>query len=356
MKKNRNGKTKVPKQKKLRKKRFNWKNVKIGKKYLSVYIFTAILFFTAGAIANIQLNEVQQDIAVIEEQSQRVNDMVAMTAVIQAKDVQVADYLLTGNPAFIDTFNEYSNEFNDLAEKLEPTINSEREKTIFEQITANSKIIDEAFTDRMIPSMEKGQEEAASSLRNYSSMIRTQTIEEIDKLKEMVVSEQGDSVDKAENSMNRSINVLNVANVVTVIIGIILLILISKRITANLQNVVRMTKEMANGNLKTVSLDYNGKDEVGQLYAAVNQMKENIRHILLKVTDASGSVNQRSEELTQAANEVKEGNIQIATTMEELASGTETQANSASDLSESMSNFVENVRFSDKSGQEVSVK
>src|SRR5690625_3975227 len=194
MKKNRNGKTKVPKQKKLRKKRFNWKNVKIGKKYLSVYIFTAILFFTAGAIANIQLNEVQQDIAVIEEQSQRVNDMVAMTAVIQAKDVQVADYLLTGNPAFIDTFNEYSNEFNDLAEKLEPTINSEREKTIFEQITANSKIIDEAFTDRMIPSMEKGQEEAASSLRNYSSMIRTQTIEEIDKLKEMVVSEQGDSV------------------------------------------------------------------------------------------------------------------------------------------------------------------
>ncbi|MFA1821884.1 methyl-accepting chemotaxis protein [Virgibacillus oceani] len=356
MKKNKTNKIKNPKQNKKRYKVFNWKNVGIGKKYISVYIFTAILFIVATAIVYLQLNNVQQDIAAIEAQSQRVNDMAEMAEVIQAKDVQTADYLLTGSPAFIDTFHEYQDEFSALAENIEPTMNTENERSIFEQIIANNNIIDNAFIDRMVSSMEEGQEAMAISLRDYSSRLRTETIEEIDELMEIVSAEQTESVSNAENSMNSSIIVLAAANALSIIIGITLLLWISRRISGNLQNVVGITKEMANGNLKTASLDFNGKDEIGQLAAAVNQMKENISNILLKVSDASGAVTQRSEELTQAANEVKEGNIQIATTMEELSTGAESQANSATDLSENMNRFVEKVQLSETGGQEVSTK
>src|SRR5690625_3409489 len=306
MKKNKTKKIKNPKQKKQRDKRFNWKNVKIGKKYVSVYIFTAILFIAATTVVYLQLNEVQQDIATIEEQSQRVNDMAEMAEIMQAKDVQTADYLLTGNPAFIETFHEYQDAFHVLAEKLETAIDSEEEIKIFAQIITNNEIIDNAFTDRLIPSVESGEEQTPISLRNHSSILRTQTIEEIEKLSEIISAEQADSVENAENRMNSTMIVLAVANALSVIIGIALLIWISRRISGNLQKVVGITKEIANGNLNTASLDYKGKDEIGQLSSAVNQMKENIRNILLKVTDASSSVNQRSEELTQSANEVKE--------------------------------------------------
>ncbi|WP_240452170.1 methyl-accepting chemotaxis protein [Virgibacillus sp. YIM 98842] len=356
MGKNKTRKIKDSKPKKQHGNRFNWKNVKLGKKYVSVYLLTAILFIAATVVVYFQLNGVQQDIAAIEEQSQRVNDMAEMAEIMQAKDVQTADFLLTENPAFIDAFHEYREEFNTLAEKLAPMMDTERERAIFEEITSNNEIIDNTFTDRLIPNVEDGDAALAVSLRDYSSRLRTQTIEEINKLMDIVSARQADSVGDAGHSMNASMIVLTAANALSVIIGIALLIWISRRISANLRNVVRMTREIADGNLKTASMDYNGKDEIGQLSAAVNQMKENIHHILIKVTDASDSVNQRSEELTQAANEVKEGNIQIATTMEELSSGAETQANSASDLSENMSRFVENVRFSEKSGQEVSAK
>lgn len=342
-------------QKKQRGKRFDWKNIKISKKYISVYIFTAILFIGATIIVYFQLNGVQQDIAAIEGHSQRVHDMAEMAEIMQAKDVQTADYLLTGNPAYIDTFHEYQDAFNTLAANLEPTMVSQREKDIFDQIATNNEIIDNAFIDRMVPSVQDGEQEAANSLRNHSSILRTQTIEELDKLMEIVASKQEDAVGNAENSMNSSIIVLAVANVLSILIGITFLIWISRRISGNLRNVVGVAKEIANGNLTTASLNYNGKDEIGQLSAAVNQMRENIRHILLKVTDASDSVTQRSEELTHSANEVREGNIQIATTMEELSAGAETQANSASDLSENMSGFVQKVRLSEQTGQEVSV-
>jgi methyl-accepting chemotaxis protein len=355
MRKNKTRKIKKPKQKKQRGKRFNWKNVSLGKKYVSVYIFTAVLFITATVVVYFQLNGVQQDIAAIEEQSQRVNDMAEMAEIMQAKDVQTADYLLTENPVFIDSFTEYQEEFNVLEEKLASTMDTDRERTIFEQITTNNEIIDNAFTDRMIPTLEDGDAALAVSLRDYSSRLRTETIEEISTLMEIVSAQQAGSVENAENSMDSSIIVLAGANALSVIIGITLLVWISRRISGNLQNVVGVTQEIANGNLTTASLNYNGKDEIGQLSDAVNQMKESIRNILLKVTDASGSVTQRSEELTQSANEVKEGNIQIATTMEELSTGAETQANSASDLSENMSEFVKKVRLSEQTGHEVSL-
>jgi methyl-accepting chemotaxis protein len=58
--------------------------------------------------------------------------------------------------------------------------------------------------------------------------------------------------------------------------------------------------------------DYNGKNETGQL---------------------------------GAANKVKEGSLPAAITMEELTTGAETQAYSAAGLSESMGNFVDNVKL-----------
>ncbi|GAB3790933.1 methyl-accepting chemotaxis protein [Virgibacillus kimchii] len=349
-----NNKWRKLKQKKQRDKKFNWKNVRIGKKYVSVYIVTALLFIAATVVVYFQLSEVREDIATIEEQSQRVNDMAEMAEILQAKDVQTADYLLTGNTAFIDAFHAYQDAFHVLEEKIAPTMTTERELALFEQITTNNEIIDNAFTDRMIPSMEEGQDAMAVSLRDYSSRLRTQTVEEIEKLMEIVAADQAGSVENAENNMNSSIIVLALANALSIIIGITLLVWISRRISLNLRDVVRMTKEMANGNLQAMSINYQGKDEIGQLAASVNQMKENIRQILGKVTSASGSVNERSEELTQAANEVKEGNIQIATTMEELSTGAETQANSASELSESMRTFVEKVKVSEQNGEAVS--
>src|SRR5690606_29110537 len=143
------------------------------------------------------------------------------------------------------------------------------------------------------------------------------------------------------------------ANTLAIVLGIVLLLLVSRGITKNLQKVVHTTNEIANGNLVAKPVDYNGKDEIGQLANAVNLMKNNIQDILFKVATAANTVSTRSGELSQSADEVSEGSEQIASTMEELSSGSENQANSASSLAESMSDFVQKVRLSEENGLEV---
>ena len=82
-------------------------------------------------------------------------------------------------------------------------------------------------------------------------------------------------------------------------------------------------------------------------------MQQSIRSILFKVKDASGAVTSQSEVLTQSAFEVNQVSEQIATTMEELSIGTDTQANSLADLSSNMNDFTESVRSSEKMGKKL---
>src|SRR5690625_5820398 len=55
-------------------------------------------------------------------------------------------------------------------------------------------------------------------------------------------------------------------------------------------------------------------------------------------------VSTQSEQLNQSADDVKSGNQQIAATMEELDSGTETQANFTCDLAETMIEFADKIK------------
>src|SRR5699024_7787965 len=129
---------------------------------------------------------------------------------------------------------------------------------------------------------------------------------------------------------------LTIANVSSIIIGISLIIFVSRKISRELKRVVTTATEVANGNLQIANVNYTGKDEIGQLAAAINLLKQNMKNILMKISHTSENLNNQSDALNQSANEVMEGNLQVAATMEELSSGAETQANGAASLSETM--------------------
>lgn len=350
------GKSAKPKTKKQTMKNRRWHNIKIGQKYLTVFMITVVLFIVAGAVVYFQLYKSQQDIDAIDQRSDRANDIAKMAELIQTKDVQIADFIVTGNEMYIAEFVEYQKQFNALEEKIEPKMDTAKQKKIFAEVKKADEKVNDMFLNDIAAAVHTEQAYMSQSLRDQSSTLRMKNTERMGELMEIVDHTQKQAVENAKAGINYSIISLAIAIIVAIGIGVLLMFVISRRITANLQKVVTVTTEVANGNLLTESVHYQGKDEVGQLSAAVNQMKENIRTILFKVAEASESVSSRSEELTQSANEVKEGNEQIATTMEEISAGAETQANSASNLSENMNDFAQKVRHSEQNGKEIAKK
>ncbi|WP_042142302.1 methyl-accepting chemotaxis protein [Paucisalibacillus sp. EB02] len=355
-----NKKIKVPKGNKEKKQKspktrnlFNWQNVKLSRKFLYVFLVSAVLFLLSGTFVYYQLTKGQQDVEAIDQYSARVNDMSNLASLIQVKDVQISDYLLSKKTRFIDAYEEYQVQFDELKAKIEPSLETEEQKTLFSQIVTNDSKMNDLFYTEISDAVEINQDYLAALTRAQTSELREETVNLVNQLMEIVKADQLEVVTKSKDSLQMGITSLAIANTLAVVLGIVLLLLVSRGITKNLQKVVHTTNEIANGNLVAKPVDYNGKDEIGQLANAVNTMKNNIQDILFKVATAANTVSARSVELSQSADEVSEGNEQIASTMEELSSGSENQANSASNLAESMSDFVQKVRFSEENGLEV---
>lgn len=332
----------------------NWRNVNIGNKYIISFTLAALLFIMASAIVLYQLSTVEKNTDQFERDSQLTFDMTQMSLLAQLKDVQMADYIITKNTSYITEYNKVREQFIELENKLEPIMQTERQQALLKHIKDNNEKMDTVLSD--IEEVSDGQDIITAIFRERSNSLRVGTVEAIDRLIENVLEEQKLAMDGAKNSIDSSIMVLIISNLVAISLGIIIMLVISRGVSRNLNTVVSITTDVANGNLVVQPMEYEGNDEIGKLAVAINLMTTNIRGILMKVTDASLAVSSSSEELTQTTNEVNQGGDQIASTMAELASGSEVQANSAEDLSENMSDFVEMVHNSEQEGRQIATE
>lgn len=331
----------------------NWKNVSIGLKYFTAFIATALLFIIASTFVYFQFSSVKNNMEYYEEVDGFVKDIEQLSDFAQTKDVQVADYIITGNVKYVNEFKATQKKFDEVAARIEKELSTERLQNTFQSIIKNDDDMNRLFESIMNESNLDQMEQRMATVRERSNELRILTIESIKSLNDLVNDTQQDALNGAFASLDKSAYSLIIAVIAAIVVGSLLILFISRRVTNYLSEIVNLTSEIADGNLSVESIDYDGRDEIGQMAKAVNQMKENIQAIIQNITTASESVSSSSEELTQSSNEVKVASEQMASTMQEIASGTETQANSATQLAEHMGNFVGMIQTSEEQGNEV---
>src|SRR5690625_2952469 len=334
---------------------YKGRNIKISYKYIIVFIVTSLLFILAIGIAYFQMTVAKKDMKIVEGKSYRANEMAQLAILIQTKDVKFGDYIITEKEEYIIEIEELNLEIGKLLNELKPDLNTEEQKEFFSRIEENDKQINEMLINEFIPAINNGQREMINILRNQSNVLRSSNVELANLLIDKINGEQALAVESAEKNLNTSIFILILASFIAIVAGILLIMIISRRIASNLNKIVNITTEVADGNFAAESITYSGRDEIGQLAVAVNQMKDSIRDVLLEVIDASHLVSTNSEELMQAAYEVKEGGEQIAVTMSDLSSRAEVQVSEATKLSRNMSTFVNMIKISEQEGFKVSV-
>lgn len=87
----------------------------------------------------------------------------------------------------------------------------------------------------------------------------------------------------------------------------------------------------------------NSKDELGDLNEALQKMVGNLRDIVGYSKDISSRVLSSSQVLATATNETRSGSQHITETMNEMAEGSEQQAQDAVTIAESMNEFTESI-------------
>lgn len=98
----------------------------------------------------------------------------------------------------------------------------------------------------------------------------------------------------------------------------------------HVQRVATAAESLATGDL-TFRAAVAAHDEVGHMAAAVNHGMENLRILVLKVAQTSGTVAHSSEELALSAEAVGRVAQQVSETIAQFATGIETQASAAAE-------------------------
>ena len=330
------------------KKIFNFKSIK--SKILFAFSLVILFVIILGVYNYIAVKQINNDTAnIIEDDLQRLIANKGMETTMANRISTARGYVLSGNSEFKDRFAAYTEqgiEFETLARSVGVT--QEFDDLIKKTVEWRKAIATDVFDV-----YDRGDEELAiENLNELTPIVREimagyeglakNSEEEINLLGEGVIS-NGD----------RTLTIVVIVSILIVALSIGAALITAGMILKPIKNVMDRMKLIASGDLSQDLLQTNARDEVGQLVEATNEMTTNTRELLTQINVVSETVTSQSEELTQAASEVKSGSEQVAITMQELATGSETQANSASELASIMSTFAVKVQEVNDNGERV---
>jgi methyl-accepting chemotaxis protein len=308
-----------------------WRNLKIGWKYGLAITITILLFAISSVLISILLEDIGKDIDALERRGDRALAISEMGSLFRTKDIRIADYLTFKRFEFIQEYESKREEFIQFGDQLKPSMNTEEQRDLLKQVMDNDAKINDIFVNEIIPA-GNATNLVIAKLRQRTSDLRSETIDLLQQLESSVNEERQQAIQDAKHAANYALWTLIISIAASVIIGGTITFLINRVVKRNLNQVVHISNQIANGDLSVQQMNYEGKDEIGQLASAVNTMKDNLRHMIQQILSVSQNVSSQSEELTQSSNEVKVGSEQVASTMQQLSAGAEEQASTSSEI------------------------
>ncbi|GIO25949.1 methyl-accepting chemotaxis protein [Ornithinibacillus bavariensis] len=338
---------------KIKLKKFSFRNLRIGIKYGVVLAVIIVLFIGSSLLVTNSINKVGRGIDDLETKSDIAMSMSEMGSLTRNMSIYITSYLQKQDPKYVDAFKENQVQYNELSSKVRTNLHSEEQKRIFEQITSNNQEVYRQFTNYIVSAIENGNLSTAESYVAESDELREETITLLNQLVNEVNIDQENAINHARENQKQTYRIQTVFISISIVIGVTLLLLISIPISRNLKKVVHISNQIAEGNLSVSDLNVKSSDEIGELSLAIGKMSDSLKNMIQQVSSVSGTVTSQSEELTHAANEVRLGAEQVASTMQELAAGSEKQADNASNLSNTMQGFSKRVVEANENGEQI---
>lgn len=268
---------------------------------------------------------------------------------VARRSTNVRAYLMTGNENYRTLFEENVSDNNHYFSLLQENVDTEEMQQFINQ--------HEEWTQLMLSEVfdlyANGQEDEAEE---NLALIAPSTTAMLDFLSEHAVESQSlidDAGDEIVSSGHSTILVNLGLSILVIVFSLIIAFFTARSISNPIKKVMEKMTLISNGNLQSELLIVESKDETGNLAIALNTMQDRLKGIIQNISDASHLLTENSKELSESASEVMSGTDQVAMTMQELATGSETQAGSASKLAAIMDNFSKQVENTTQKGNQI---
>jgi len=306
----------------------NWfLNMKIGAKLILGFILVAILAGTIGGVGIINIQKIDKaDTELYEKITVPLGELVTIVGAYQRMRGNVRDVILANTP---EEIVDYENRIKERNDEVATTLDS-FETTLFtdegKQLVIDIESLLEEYNvhvTEMIAFVKAGDVESAKEImKGDANTIRTQIDEKLNRMVEIKVGAGKTTAETNTQSAKTATLTMVILMIIGVVASILLGLYISSVIKKPLNQLVTVANEIAEGNLD-VAITINTKEETGALAEAFRSMTNNINDVMSNINSASEQVAAGSRQVSDSSMALSQGATEQASSIEELTASIE---------------------------------
>lgn len=320
------------------------KNLKLSRKLLIGFALVLILSTVVAWVSFMYMGQLAQSTEGLFNEPYTIHtSALSIQRNIIAIDREMKDIIrVTGR----DVINEHAA----IIDEYDLEIMEEFE-LLYERAPDNTQVLDQALEvinewkpirDEIIRLQRLGRMFDSVSMAREESDVHVILIEEaiqevVDLARQSAFEFNAAAQRDAENASQIVLSILILAYVV----GLIAIFFVTRSITTPVERLVTFAQEIAQGNLSVEQTGFNGRDEIGTLGRALEEMRVSLKDMVLSVTDAVGAVSSSAEQMSMttrdnsaAVEDLAHSANQFAGAADQLSTSTDDMSNSAQTTNE----------------------
>lgn len=188
--------------------------------------------------------------------------------------------------------------------RLEDYLESEEMSAWWERINASNELF-KSEIPQIITAIENDDVMQAVNLINtVIAKINSETYAITTEMEEYQMAQMDDIKESTFSAITTARIVSSIVLVISLLIGVGLILYVRRTITAPLLRIMDSATAIGNGNLSEKDIIITSKDELGQLGIIFNQMKNNIRNLIVHIQSNAEQLNASAQQLTASAEEM----------------------------------------------------
>lgn len=314
--------------------------------------FTIVILFIVAivAVASASAYQANQNsIVVVEDRLPTTMKIQDLNQNLITRTLLIYEYLATDSEESIKRFSNLTEESTQLEQEVLEIYDNEEMRRAIQAAAEWSENVQVNVIDQHTAGNDLIATTSMESLVKVVREIQAIYQENLDAL-ENDVARIGKSIN---TSLDRMFYITVSLGAIAVVLSMVISSLTAKSITNPVREMKDRLEAFSNEDFSAEPLAVETRDEIGELAQALNITQANLVALMMSVREAADTLSNSSQEYLNTSNEVQTGSGQIAATMQELASGSESQANSASNLAVDMDTFAATMKEALMHGQEI---
>ncbi|CAF1762073.1 Methyl-accepting chemotaxis protein McpB [Bacillus subtilis] len=319
----------------------------ISRKFSLVFLTLILINLLVGGIGVLNMQHIIQKTDEINTKwIDGIKGITSINYVTEHLSSKEKDFLIYTDKSKMDILDQEMNQImEDINQKLdnyEKTISTDKEQKLFEQLQTevntymdiHAQIIESGRTN----DMDKARGLLVQTEASFEDMKKT-----ITQLVDLNQEGSNTAVKETKAVYHKGLIYTALLVAASTLISIFIWLYITRNIVKPIIRMKESANHIAEGDLSNDMEPLNSKDELGDLNEALQKMVGNLRDIVGYSKDISSRVLSSSQVLATATNETRSGSKHITETMNEMAEGSEQQAQDAVTIAESMNEFTESI-------------